>query len=135
MLTRTTRLTPALLFATAAALIPGRGFAQDVRVTVVTIMATNRNTDVNAKLKDLVDEVKKRDPSLTGFRLGTTACKEINVGQKEVIRLIEDKAWTDIKLLAKNDSRERVTIEVKPPMVGAITYETCYGKFFPIITR
>jgi len=135
MRVRTTRLTPVLIAVVAAGLAPARGLAQDARVTVVSILATDRNQDVDAKLKEVAKEVQKREPNLRGFRLGTTTCKELNVGQKEVFDLIREKASADVKLLAKNDSKERVTIEVKPPRVGAITYETCYDKFFPIVTR
>jgi hypothetical protein len=116
--------------------LPVRASAQDVRVTVVTILATDRNTDVDGKLAEVKREVQKREPSLTGYRLGKTGHRDINVGQKEAIKLFDDKDYsTDVKLIAKNDSKKRVTLEVKPPLIGAISYETCYDKFFPIVTR
>jgi hypothetical protein len=116
--------------------IPALAPAQDVRVTIVTILASDRNQDVDSKLVEVKREVQKREPGLTGYRLGKTGHRDINVGQKEAIKLFDDKDYsTDVKLLAKNDSKKRVTIEVKPPQVGAITYETCYDKFFPIVTR
>lgn len=105
-------------------------------MTIITVMATDKSADVDPKLKDLAREVRNREPTLTGYRLGKTGHRDINVGQKEAIRLFDDKDYsTDVKLLAKNDSRKRVTIEIKPPLVGAISYETCYDKFFPIVTR
>jgi hypothetical protein len=136
MLSRQTLCAVALLLYTTGAGFNGRAAAQDVRVTVVTILATDRNQDVDSKLADVAAEVKKREPSLTGYRLGKTGHRDINVGQKEAIKLFDDKDYsTDVKLLAKNDSKKRVTLEVKPPMVGAISYEICYDKFFPIVTR
>lgn len=110
--------------------------AQDVRVTVVAIMATDKNDHVDPKLKDVAKEVRKQEHSLTGFRIGPTISKEINVGQKEAISLFEEKGFAaDVKLLAKDDTKKRATLEVKPPLVGAITYSTTYNKFFPIVTR
>jgi hypothetical protein len=115
--------------------VPVQAFGQDVRVTVVTIMANDREKFVDAKLNDFAREVQKHEPTLTCYRLGNTTSKEINLGQKEAIELVAGKASADVKLLRKDDSKKRVTIEVKPPLVGAITYETCYDKFFPIVTR
>ncbi|HEY3790176.1 MAG TPA: hypothetical protein VGL71_15055 [Urbifossiella sp.] len=110
--------------------------AQEVRVTIVTILANDRNQIVDSKLTEVKREVQKREPSLTGYRLGRTGHRDINVGQKEAIKLFDNDEYSaDVKLLARNDTKKRATIEVKPPQVGAITYETCYDKFFPIVTR
>jgi hypothetical protein len=113
-----------------------RVHAQDVRVTVVTILATDKNNFVDPKLKDLEHEVKAREPSLTGYRLGKTGVRDISVGQKQAIKLFDDKDFsTDVTLVGKDDSRKRAEIEIKAPLVGAIRYETGYNKFFPIVTR
>jgi hypothetical protein len=115
---------------------PPHTFAQDVRVTVIAIMASDKNEPIDPKLKDVAKEIQKREPGLTSFRLQKTEVRDINVGQKESIVLLENNGHSaDVKLIAKDDSKKRVTIEVKPPMVGAITYATVYDKFFPIVTR
>jgi hypothetical protein len=119
----------------AAPLLSNPIRAQDVRVTVLTVLASNGNAPEDPRLKELAAEVKKREPSLNSFRVGTTVTKEINVGQKEAIELIEKKASADVKVLAKDDSKKRVTLEVKPPMGGAFTYQTTYDKYFPYVTR
>jgi hypothetical protein len=119
-----------------AVAVPQVASAQDVRVTVVTILASDRNQASDSKLTDVAREIQKREPTLTYCRIGRTGHRDINVGQKEAIKLFDDQDYsTDVKLLAKNDSKKRATIEIKPPMVGAISYETCYDKFFPIVTR
>jgi hypothetical protein len=46
--------------------------------------------------------------------------------------LVED-ASADITVL--QDDKQRVRLAVKAPLVGEITYQTCYDKFFPIVTR
>jgi hypothetical protein len=136
MFSRSHRRAAALLLLTAAVFVPAAARAQDVRVTVVTILATDKNTFIDPKLKDLAHDVKSREPSLTGFRIGKTSHRDINIGQKEAIKLFDDKDYsTDVKLIAKDDSNKRVELEVKPPTVGAITYKTTYEKYFPIVTR
>jgi hypothetical protein len=128
-------------FAALAALVmmlaPAGVRAEDVRVTVLAILAGNGPAPDDARLKDLAAEVKKREPSLQGatFHIGKTVTKEVNVGQKEAVELIKDKAAADVKVLAKNNSTKRVTLEVKPPLGGAFTYETNYDKYFPYVTR
>lgn len=134
MLSPLVRRICALSIVSAAIALPGRASAQDVRVTVIAVMASDKSKDVNPKLKDLAREVSNREPGLTEYQLGNTVSKEISIGQKEVVDLIEKKVSADVRLIAKDDSKKRVTIEVKPPLVKAITYSTCYDKFFPIIT-
>jgi hypothetical protein len=123
-------LTAALVGLAGAA--PSR--AEDVQVTIVAITASDRNQNVNPKLKEIASEVKKRDASLTGYKLERTTSKAVNVGQKESFALV-DGATADITVLQKDDSRQRVRLALKAPLVGEITYSTCYDKFFPVVTR
>ena len=108
--------------------------AEDARVTIVTILASTTHQEINDKLKNLAAEVKKHDPSLTGFKLHDTAIKALNVGQKESFNLIAD-ASADVTVLEKYEAKQRVKLLVKPPLVGEITYTIGYNKFFPIVTR
>jgi len=110
--------------------------AGDVNVTNAAITASSQHQDVNPKLRDLAREVRKNveTSSLTGFRLGQTDSRSLNVGQKESFKLVDDAA-ADITVLRRYDDRQRVQLEVKVPLIGEITYETCYDKFFPIVTR
>jgi len=136
MLRRVRRYSIFVFVLAAATLVPGHAFTQDVRVTVIAILASDRSTEIDPKLKEVAKEVQKREPSLTGFRLEKTEVRNINIGQKESIALFAKEGHaTDVKLIAKDDSKKKVTIEVKPPMIGAITYATVYDKFFPIVTR
>jgi len=106
-----------------------------IRVTIVAITASDKHRDVDPKLKQLAREVQKQhDPALTGYKLGETVSKPVAVGQKENFKLVDD-ASADITVLQKDDSNQRIRLAVKAPLVGEITYSTCYDKFFPIITR
>jgi hypothetical protein len=106
-----------------------------IRVTIVAITASNKHDKVDPRLKSLASEVRKQhDPALTGYKLGETVSKPVAVGQKENFKLVDD-ASADITVLQKDDSNQRIRLAVKAPLVGEITYSTCYDKFFPIITR
>ena len=128
------RLVPFLHLTLAALAAAPCARADDVRVTVLAITATNQNQDVNPKLKEIAREVQKYEPTLTGFKLGQTTVKTLNVGQKVSFDLVDGEK-TDITVLAKDDSRQRVTLAFKPPLVGEITYSISYGKYFPLVTR
>lgn len=111
---------------------PGR--AQEVRVTVVVILATDRNTSVDGELECIAKEIRKKEPSLTGFRLGEITRKSLTVGKKETFQLVDDRVATVLVRHGANE-KNRVGLTIKPPNMGEVTYSTCCGKFFPIVTR
>ncbi|MBL8799364.1 MAG: hypothetical protein JNM56_36110 [Planctomycetia bacterium] len=119
----------------AVLLAAPRAAAQDRSVTVIAILATDKNNRVDDKLKSIADEVKKVEPTLTGFRIAHQSSKALNVGQREVFALVdrEEASVTLVEVCPKDDNRYRLT--VKAPMVGEITYSCCCSKFFPILTR
>jgi hypothetical protein len=122
----------AALAAVAADITPR---AEDVRVTIVAITAGNQSHDVNPpKLREIAREVQRYDGGLTGFKLAQTTSKALNVGQHESFKLVDDTT-ADITVLQKDESQQRVRLAVKLPLVGEITYSTCYDKFFPVVTR
>jgi len=122
------------LAAIAAAAAGGPAQSDDVRVTIAAIMASSQHQTVDPKLRDFAREVQKREPSLSGYKVGQTDSRSLPVGQKESFKVVDD-ATTDITVLGKDDTGERVRLAVKAPLVGEITYLTCYGKFVPIVTR
>jgi len=82
---------------------------EPIQVVVLVILATDQNSEVSERLKEIAAEIRKKDPQLTGFSLQTT--------------------------LNKTDDAGRMTITVKPPKLDEITYTCTCGKFFPIITN
>jgi hypothetical protein len=132
---RSPRLALLVALAAVSAVTAGVGArADDVRVTIVAVAASDRHREVNPKLKEIAREVQKLEAALTGYKLERTTSKPVNVGQKESFALVDGET-ADITVLTKDDSRQRIRLEVKTPRVGAITYSTCYDKFFPIVTR
>ena len=108
--------------------------AEEVRVTVVVILATDRNDEVDCELESIAEQVQKKYPHLTGFHLEEISRKSLTVGKKEKFPLIDEQ--TALVLVRHGaDSNNRVGLTVKAPLQGEIQYTTCCGKFLPIVTR
>jgi hypothetical protein len=110
------------------------GCGEEVRVTLVVILATDRNNVVDRELKCIAEEVRKLYPNLTGFRLEKTTWKSLPVGESEKFEAVDHEV---ARVLVRHaaDSKNRVGLTVKAPLQGEIQYTTCCGKFFPIVTR
>jgi hypothetical protein len=113
---------------------PLRAGDDNVRVTVVVILATDQNKNVDPKLECIAKEVRNIDPKLTGFRLGPTSCKSLAVGAEYKFPLLEDLE-APVVVRHGADKDERVSLRIKPPKLGEITYTSACGKFFPIMTE
>jgi hypothetical protein len=127
---------PLLFFAIAGLLMGAEplGCAEEVKVTMVVILATDRNNLVDRELKCIAEEVRKLYPHLTGFRLEKFTCKAVPVGENEKFEAVDQQAAAVLVRHAA-DSKNRVGLTVKAPLQGEIQYTTCCGKFFPIVTR
>jgi hypothetical protein len=127
--------TALVLAATAALLLgaaaPARAF-EDVRVSVVAILATG-GTKVDPAVVEIAKEVRKKCPDLTGFRLARMTCRPVAVGKKETFPL-EDDQTAAVEVEQGPDKNDRVRLTVTPPRLKEITYSTCTGKYFPIVT-
>jgi hypothetical protein len=116
---------------------PGLARAQEkVRVTVITILATDQNKIVDAKLACIAREVQKSEPRLTGFRLDLkhSSGQTLEVGSRFDFPLVDDQVAT-VLVQHGADKDDRVGLKVKPPQLGEIHYDvSCCGKYFPIMT-
>jgi uncharacterized protein YqfA (UPF0365 family) len=115
-------------------LVAGRAPAQDARVTIVTILASAAHQDINPKLQQIAAEVRKHEPSLTGFRIHSIESKDLNLGQKESFQLMKDVS-ADVTVLAQDKTKNRIQLAVKPPQMGEVTFSIAYDKYLPIVTR
>jgi hypothetical protein len=104
-----------------------------VRVSVLAILANERDDKIDPKLKNIACEVKKMYPKLTGFQLAHLSCKPVAVGTADEFDLVADQK-ASVTVRRKADKSDRVRLEVAPPMMGKITYSTPCGKFLPIVT-
>lgn len=111
--------------------------ADDVRVTVVAILASDRHQTIDPKLKAIAEEVRKRDQSfqsMTGWKIERTTAKTLLLEKKESFPLINDVA-AEITVLSKDDKEKKIKVMVKCPHCGEVTYSTVADKYFPIMTR
>lgn len=109
--------------------------AEEVKVTVLAILATDKNNSIDADLKEIAERVQKQEPKLTGFRHSRQSCKAVMVGDgsKESFALVEE--LTVVVTVESVMKKEKIRMTIKPPTLGEITYTTTCEKFFPIVTR
>lgn len=106
---------------------------KNIKVTIVTIMASKNNTGIDPRLKLIAREVRKKEPDLIGFRLAEMKCKSLPVNRKVSFQLV-DKEVVEVTIKQSADLKNRVSLVIKPPCQGEISYRTTCGKFLPIIT-
>ena len=109
------------------------GDDDNVRISVVAILATDQNDKIDPKLEGVAREVQKLDPKLTGFRVAKTTCKSLPVGGKDDFDLGGDQTM-HVAVEQKGDEEGRFQMKITPPQMGDITYTTTCGKFFPVMT-
>jgi hypothetical protein len=112
----------------------GENPKETVRVTVVTILATDQNEQVDPKLKWIARVVKKSEPQLTGFRLAQMTQVALPVGGQHKFPLVEREV-AEVTVQQGTEAQNKVSLKVKAPQMGEIVYSTACGKFFPIVTR
>ena len=107
---------------------------EPIKVTVVVILASEKHKEVNEKLKVVAEEIQKKDPNLTGFILVKTVSESIPMGKSGKLKLLPD-AEMEVSVHSKLDENGCVTLTIKPPTLGEITYSCKCGRYFPIITK
>lgn len=113
---------------------PSRGEEKEtVRVSVLAILATERDDRIDPRLTCIAKEIRKTHPELTGFQIIKMTRRSLAIGARETFELVGDqKAVVAVQHGA--DNQNRVEVKIAPPQMGEITYDTCCGKFFPIVT-
>lgn len=124
----------ALLAAAPAALAQQPKEEPRVQVTVLAILATDKNKTVDPQLKCVAQKVQKMEPDLTGFRIARTSTRSIEVSKASKFMLVEGVP-VSVTVEQGPDKDNRVGLTIKPPQLGEICYLSCCGKFFPIVTR
>jgi hypothetical protein len=105
-----------------------------IKVTIVTILATSKNKEVDKRLKCIAAEVQKKEPRLTGFQLLSMQCRSLAVNEKFTFKLVDGQE-AQVVVHHGADKEDRVELKVKAPLQGDIVYGTVCGKFLPIVTR
>jgi hypothetical protein len=136
-----TRSSLVAFFAIALLIVraPACGGGDEVKVTVVAVLATSKNKDVDPKCACLPKEVQKNYPELTGFKIKRYTCQELSVGDKfDFPSGLKDKngpVIIPVSIKKGKGKDDRIGLTVEPPEAGLIEYTSCCGKFFPIVTR
>jgi hypothetical protein len=107
---------------------------QTVDVALVAILATDRNDKIDPKLACIAREVRKTHKELTGFRMATLTRKSLVIGAKSIFE-VTGAQKVGVTVQHGADEKNRVEVIVAPPGMGEITYDTCCGKFLPILTE
>jgi hypothetical protein len=105
-----------------------------VKVTVVTILATDKGNEVDRRLKGIADEIQKMNPQLKGFKLVSMASKSLGVDEKATFPLVEEQT-VGVAIRHGADPNNQVGVAVTPPRQGEITFRSTCGKFLPFVTR
>lgn len=105
-----------------------------VKVTMVAILATDRNTDVDPRLKDIAAEIRKMNAQLKGFKLVSMTSKSLPVDEKTIFPLVDDQV-AQVVVRQGADENNRIVLAVTPPRQGELTWSSTCGKFLPIVTR
>jgi hypothetical protein len=122
-------LVVALCTASIARACPG----EEVHVTVVSILATEKDEKVDKKLTELAKKIKERRPELKGFKIDTQCCETIAVDKPTKFHFVEQQqAVVTVRRAA--DENNQVRLKVELPCIGKICYTSCCGKFFPMMT-
>jgi hypothetical protein len=115
-------------------LTAGPAAAQEVRVTVVAILATtDKNAPVEKELASIAAVVKQTYPDLVGFRRGTMTTKPVAIGKDDTFPLVDDETAM-VSILQGMDKKEMIRVKVKPPLLNEITMNCCCSKFVPFVT-
>jgi hypothetical protein len=114
-------------------LVAFAGDGDNIRVSVLAILATDKNGKINPKLECIVKEVQKHDSKLTGFRIANMTTKSLAIGGKDDFDLCAEQCL-HVVVEKKGDEEGRIQMKITPPQMGDITYTTTCGKFFPVMT-
>jgi hypothetical protein len=104
-----------------------------VRVTVVVVLATAKNADVDPKLRDLAREVRKLDPTLTGLRIGGSARQSIPVGAGHTFDLVDGRG-VRVRVERPKGPDGRVGLRIRLPDGSEMTYTCVCDRFVPLHT-
>ena len=107
----------------------------DVKVTVVLILATEKDDGIDCELKEIAKCIQQKHPQLKSFRLEELSRKYISIGKTETFPLVEKQVMT-VAIRHAADDKGQVAISIRPPLAeNNVNYTTCCSKYLPIVTK
>jgi hypothetical protein len=104
-----------------------------VKVTLVVILASEGKDEVDPLLKQIAEEIRKKDRNLKCFKLKSMKCRSLAVEEKASFDLV-DKKTARVIVKRAADENNRVELAIKAPGQVGFEYRSVCGKFLPIIT-
>ena len=111
-----------------------KGKDSKIKVTVIVILASEDGTEIDPRLKQIADEIQKRDPQLKSFKLQSMTNRNLAENEKSIFKLVDQKT-VDVVVKHGADETNKVGVAVTAPDQGEIEYRAVCGKFLPIVTR
>jgi len=108
--------------------------AEDINVSILVVLASEEHKNIDDKIKAVAEEIQKKNPKLTGFRLDRTINQTLEPGKTHKMILI-DKAELEIVADKRREGEDKITLTVTPPTLGRIVYTCACGKYMPMLTQ
>jgi hypothetical protein len=105
-----------------------------VKITVVVILANDRCTVVDPRLKSIADQAVLLEPKLTGFSLFSMTNATVAAGQKATFTCVE-KDQVEVTCCHCVDEANKVCLKVNLPHGEEVKYTVVCGKFLPFMTK
>jgi uncharacterized membrane protein YfhO len=105
-----------------------------VKVTVIAILASDKHKEVDKRLVAFAEEVQKKNPNLTGFRVDRTTTETLTLGVTKTFRLTDDQT-ADLTANSSQTEAGKIIMTIKPPKNDQITYKCVCDRFFSMATQ
>jgi len=128
------RLLPAAALLVALPAVTACPPADEIEVKVLGILASEHNAKVDAKLAEFAKQVQKKQPALTGFKLDQTELHTLKLGETKKINTSGGQV-VEVTVNKERNEKGRITLTIKPPKMGQITYECVCDKYFATATE
>lgn len=106
---------------------------QPIRVTVLTILASEQPGMTDPRLEELAAQLQKRQPKFRTLRLVAAESQSIVVGQQGTFTLI-DKQLLSVRVESTLDEHRRIRLTLSMPGIDRITYSCVCDKYLPVVT-
>ena len=116
-----------------AGFAPATLFADEAEVTVIAVLASDRHTKIDPKLQAIAAQIRKHNPSLTGFTLDSQTKKTLTLSKKDSFPLV-DNLNAEVTVISGNTEKGESKVLVKGPNSPQVEYTIKGEKYFPIET-
>ena len=128
------RLLPAALVLVTLPAVRACPTTDEIEVRVLGILASEHHKEVNDKLTEFAKHVQTKQPALTGFKLDHTERQTLKLGETKKFKTTGGQV-VEVTVNKDRNEKGRITLTIKPPKMGQITYECVCDKYFATATE